>query len=123
LRRGAAGRCHMEADETTRPRKSRKGLPDVSAMTLDDVTAIVESWLRRPRNLGNYPHAAPGDSHAVAETVRAMLRAFERSRSVEESDLAAARLAVLYGSTGTPVSRELLAQEIAFLMASARSPG
>jgi len=113
----------MEAEGSTRRKAPGQAPSDVSAMTLDDVTAVVEGWLRRPRNLANYPGVPPKDSKAVAETVRAMLRAFERSRSVEESDLAAARLAVLYGSTGTPVSRELLAQEIAFLMASARSPG
>lgn len=102
--------------------RGARGSLDPSAMNLDDVMSMVEAWLRRPRNLANFPQSHPRDSHYVAETVRAILMAFERTRSVEESDLAAARLAVLYGSTGTPISRELLAQDIARLMDSARNP-
>jgi len=95
---------------------------DVSAMTLDDVASLVGAWLRRPRNLRNFPAGSSRDSMELAATVRAMLAAFERTGSVEESDLAAARLAVLHGSTGTPMSREMLAQEIAAMVAAARSP-
>jgi len=95
---------------------------DVSAMTLDDVAGLLEAWLRRPRNLRNFPTGSPKDSRELAATVRAMLKAFERTGSVEEADLAAARLAVLHGSTGTPMSREMLAQEIAAMVASARNP-
>jgi len=95
---------------------------DVSAMSLDDVASLLGAWLRRPRNLRNYPAGSCRDSRELAATITAMLKAFERTGSVEEADLAAARLAVLHGSTGTPMSREMLAQEIASMVAAARNP-